>query len=105
MAKSEHCAWQDTAWEDLGPWRAPETEPQQEDPGSGLNFTSETDAWGHLKDSFTSCIDVVWGPADTTVTDGPKETTETTETAVSSSLGCGLKRYGQVAKWCANPDT
>ena len=48
-----------------------------------------------------STISVNGGPADTTVTDGPKETTETTETAVSSCLGCGLKMFGQVAK-CQN---
>ena len=38
------------------------------------------------------------GPADTTVTEVPKDTTETSETAVSSSLICGLKGFGQVAK-------
>eukprot|EP00438_Fugacium_kawagutii_P010998 Skav225607 [mRNA] locus=scaffold3871:84765:87678:+ [translate_table: standard] len=27
------------AWEDLGPWRAPETQTQEEDPGSDLNLS------------------------------------------------------------------
>ena len=29
------------AWEDLAPWRPPETDTQQEDPGSDLEFAVE----------------------------------------------------------------
>ena len=30
--------WKEPAWEDLAPWRPPETDTQEEDPGSELNF-------------------------------------------------------------------
>ena len=64
-----HCAWQDTASEDLGPWRAPETEPQQEDAGSSLgcglkrigqvekcqNYSNLTSGYRHPRCKSRSC--------------------------------------------------
>ena len=64
-----HCAWQDTASEDLGPWRAPETEPEQEDAGSSLgcglkrigqvekcqNYSNLTSGYRHPRCKSRSC--------------------------------------------------
>ena len=33
--------WKEPAWEDLAPWRPPETDTQEEDPGSDLEFAME----------------------------------------------------------------
>eukprot|EP00435_Cladocopium_sp_Y103_P022299 s2233_g5.t1 len=91
-------------WEEQGPWRPPETETHQEDPGESEAHDPQEDAYSDDFDqetdratsrhaltsrTVTASEDTAWedpGPADTTVTDeGPKEMTETTETPAVSA--------------------